>query len=79
MVLNEKFLPGLADGKTVFYQDINREFLTPEGTIPEGLLWGTASTRGQGLGEAEFPHGGADISQASQSLTLTLLALPFRP
>ena len=38
MVLNENILPGLADGKTVFYQDINREFLASDGTIPDGLL-----------------------------------------
>lgn len=38
MVLNEKYLPGLADGKTVFYHDINRKFLASDGTIPDGLL-----------------------------------------
>ena len=38
MILNDRHLPGMADGKYVFYYDINRDFLTPEGTIPEGLF-----------------------------------------
>ena len=38
MILNDRHLPGMADGKVVFWHDINRDFLTSEGTIPEGLL-----------------------------------------
>jgi lysophospholipase L1-like esterase len=38
MIFNDSLLPALADGKVVFWHDINRDFLTPEGTIPDGLL-----------------------------------------
>ena len=38
MILNDRHLPGMADGKMVFWHDINRDFLTPEGAIPEGLF-----------------------------------------
>lgn len=37
MKLN-KTLPALADGKTVFWYDINRDFLAPDGSIPPDLL-----------------------------------------